>query len=102
MSQIVPITGGCFYEFSFFAHGEGGLVGVTASVTFITPPSTETVGLVITVRQGDMPNSDRDFGFYRGITIAAPVGATSAMIEFSVTTGDAQSMDLDDVSFALQ
>lgn len=102
LSQIVPINGGCFYELSFFAHGEGAQVGFTATVNFITPPSTETLGLQITVNQQDVPDSDREFEFYRGITTQAPANATLAIIEFTVNADGGQSLDLDDVSFSVQ
>lgn len=100
--QVVPVNEGCFYEFSFFAHGEGAQVGVIATVTFVVPPSTQTLGLQISVRQQDMPNSNRDFGYYRGHTIQAPAGAMTAIINFAVTANGEQSMDLDDISFTIQ
>ena len=95
LSQIVPVQGGCFYKLSFFAHGEGAQVGFTATVTFITGGT----GLEITVRRMDMPSGSREFGYYRGITILAPKGATEAEIKFVVTANGNQYMDLDDVSF---
>ena len=101
LSQIVPVNEGCFYELSFFGHGEGALVGVTATVTFITGTGS-TVGLTITVRQQDIPNSNRDFGYYRGITIQAPAGTEMAEIRFSVTANGNQHLVLDDVSFSVR
>jgi len=47
----------------------------------------------------DMPSGSREFGYYRGITILAPKGATEAEIKFVVTANGNQYMDLDDVSF---
>lgn len=102
LRQVVPVNAGCFYELSFFAHGEGAQVGLVATVNFITPPNTKTTGLTITVRQQDIPNSNRAFGYYRGFTIAVPAGATTAEILFTVTANGGQSLDLDDVSFAVQ
>ena len=98
LSQSVSVEGGCFYALSFFARGEGSQVGVTASVTFVTP-SGNVLGGSITVRQQDMTNSNREFGYYRLVTTAAPANAITALIEFRVTANGNQSMDLDDVSF---
>jgi len=100
LSQVVPVNGGCFYELSFFGHGEGALVGVTATVTFLSAAGS-TIGLQIIVNRGDMPNSSRDFGYYRAITTQAPAGATSARITFVVTSQGGQYLDLDDVSFSV-
>jgi len=101
LSQIVPIEGGCFYKLSFFGHGEGALVGVTATVTFISASGNET-GLEIVIRPGDLPNSSGDFAHYRGITTRAPENAESAEIKFAVTSAGGQYLDLDDVSFSVQ
>lgn len=101
LSQTIPITGGCYFETSFFARGEGAQVGFTATVTFITP-TQQIPGGTIMVRQQDMTNDNRDFAFYRLLTTAAPADATSARISFAVTASGSQSMDLDDVSFAIQ
>jgi len=99
LSQIVAVNAGCFYELSFFAHAEGDLVGVTATVTFLSAVGS-TVGLEIIVNQGNMPPAVRQFGFYRGITTAAPTGATAAEITFVETSAGGQYLDLDDVSFS--
>jgi len=99
LTQTIPIEGGCFYEFSFFGHGEGNLVGMTATVTFL-PPVTN--GLTITIRQGDLPNSTGDFSYYRGLTTQSPATATEAIIHFAVTSNGGQYLDLDDVSFSVQ
>lgn len=100
---ISTISPGCFYEFSFFAHGEGAQVAFTATINFITS-SGDVLGGSITVRQQDVPNSNRDFGYYRIITtIAAPNNAIGARIDFTVTAGQGQqSLDIDDVSFGTQ
>ena len=38
IEQKIPLeNGGCFYELSFFARGEGAQVGFIATVTFVTP-----------------------------------------------------------------
>lgn len=100
LSQNIAITGGCFYEFSFFAHGEGAQVAVTATVTFTNAQGLSVEGLRITVNAQDIPNSNRDFAYYRGITIQAPNNATNARITFSVTAEGSQSLDVDDVSFS--
>jgi hypothetical protein len=97
LSQIVPVHEGCFYELSFFAHGNGAQVGLTATVTFIAGG----LGLTISIRQQDLPNSARNFGFYKGITLLAPAGATMAEIKFAVTAAGNQFLNLDDVSFAV-
>jgi len=101
LSQIVPVNGGCFYELAFFGHGEGALVGVTATVTFISAEA-DTVGLRITVNPQDVPTGNRSFQFYRGITTAAPLDAEDAKISFSVTSTGGQYLDLDDVSFSVR
>jgi len=99
--DITGITAGCFYEFSFFARGEGAQVGFTATVTFLTLGGPVTDG-TITVRQQDLINSNRDFAYFRIITTAAPATVTSAVISFTVTAIGSQSMDLDDVSFGVE
>lgn len=98
---ITGITANCFYAFSFFARGEGAQVGLTATVNFLTP-SGDVLGGSVTVRQQDMTNDNRDFAYYRVITIAAPTGVTGARIDFLVSANGEQSMDLDDVSFGTQ
>ena len=101
LRQDVPITGGCYYDFSFFARGEGAQVGVDATVTFINDQGLSVTGLTIHVRDQDIPNDNREFAYYRGITTQAPSNATAARIQFVVTAGGGQSMDLDDVSFSV-
>jgi hypothetical protein len=102
LCQAVPIEGGCFYEFSFFAHGEGAQVGVTGTVTFVDANNNETLGLEIIVTRMNLPDSNRDFGYFRGFTTAAPANAVAALVCFSVNAQGNQSADIDDVSFALQ
>ncbi len=96
--RIEGVPGGCFYQLSFFARGEGAQVGLTARVTFVTPTQQITGG-TLTIRQQDMPNSNRDFGFYKINTSAAPANTTAVIITFVVDASGQQSMDLDDVSF---
>jgi hypothetical protein len=97
--QTVPVSGGCFYELTFFVHGEGAQVGFTATVTF-APAEGSGEGLKIVVRQQDLPNANREFGFFKGITVRAPAEASLAEIRFEVVANGNQYMDLDDVSFA--
>lgn len=102
LRQAADITGGCFYELSFFARGNGAKVQLKATVTFTNGQGLEEEVLVIFVREQDMPNDNREFAFYRGITTVAPAAATSARITFEVTAEGEQSMNLDDVSFIVQ
>jgi hypothetical protein len=98
LSQTVfGINPGCFYEFSFFAHGEGSAVAVTATVVYQTTTG-DVPGAAITVNMGDIPDGNREFGYYRAITSAAPANVISATIEFDVTATGGQSLDIDDVS----
>ena len=99
--QDIAVDAGCYHRFSFFARGEGSKVSVTAKVIYLNAQDQPTQGLLIQVRQQDMTNSNRDFAYYQGITIAAPAGTVKARIEFDVSTDGGQSMDLDDVSFSL-
>lgn len=101
IEQTIPITnGGCFYNFSFFARGEGSQVELTATVTFITPTGS-VLGAIITVNQQDIPNANREFSFYRIITSKAPTNATAVNVKFEVTGNGGQSLDLDDVSLSI-
>ena len=95
---ITNINPGCFYDFSFYARGEGDQVGLTATITFVTP-TTNIEGALITVRPQDIPDGDRGFTFYRAVTTAAPADVSSAIISFSVNANGGQSLDIDDVSF---
>ena len=76
-------------------------MGVDATVTFINDQGLNVTGLTIHVRDQDIPNDNREFAYYRGITTQAPSNATAARIQFVVTAGGGQSMDLDDVSFSV-
>lgn len=98
IKQTIPIIqGGCHYIFSFFAKGEGSQVGITATVTFETT-SGPLVGGTITVRQQDIPSSNRIFSYYQVITDEAPANITGITIEILVNAFGNQSLDLDDVS----
>ena len=101
LRQDVPITGGCYYEFSFFARVEGTQAEVDATVTFTNGQGLSVNGLTIHVRDQDIPNDNRGFAYYRGITTLAPSNATAAKIQFVVIAGGGQSLDLDDVSFSV-
>jgi len=96
---IMDINPGCFYEFSFFAHGEGSQVGITATVNFLAPGG-DVLGGMIVINQMDLSDSDRSFGYYRIITTEAPNDATGVRIDFAVDAEGGQSADIDDVSFS--
>lgn len=99
--QIVPVCGGCFYELSFFGHGEGAQVSVTATVTFYDEDFIAIEeGLRIFVRRQDIPTANRNFGYYRKITTKSPCEAFFARVNFSVTSEGMQYLNLDDVSFS--
>ena len=102
LTQEVNLTGGCYYVFSFFARGEGAQVKFKASVIFLNDMGTQVTGVTIETREQDVPNSNRDFGYYRDVTIAAPNDTTHALIKFEVTAEGNQSLDLDDVSLLVQ
>ena len=95
--KIDNIEEGCYYNLSFFAHGEGAQVGLTAKLVFETPGG-DVIGGTVTVRKQDLINSNRDFAYFKMITSAAPNGVTGVRIEFSVDATGGQSLDLDDVS----
>ena len=101
LSQNVAITGGCYYNLSFFARGEGAQVGFSATLTFTNNEGLNVNGLTITVRQQDLTNANREFGYYRGISIIAPANATNVTVRFAVDSVGLQSMDLDDVSLTV-
>ena len=107
LSQIVEnINPGCFYNFSFFAHAEGQNVGLIATVTFLDMDQNPilTNSLTISVRNQDLQNSNRSFGYYRAITPIAPIGAQFAEIKFVITsdTSGLKEVDIDDVSFSVE
>ena len=99
LTQNIAINGGCYYELSFFARGNGAQVQLEATVTFINNQGLNVKGLTIFVREQDMPNDNREFAYYRGITTIAPNNATNARIDFSVNTFGQESLNLDDISF---
>ena len=99
--QTIDIESGCHYKLSFFARGEGSQVGFTAKVIYLNAANQPTQALLIQVRQQDLTDSNRAFGYYQGIAITAPADAVKARIEFAVTASSGQSMDLDDVSFSV-
>ena len=100
LSQTVyGIKAGCHYEFSFFANQKTGNPGIVATVIFVTPGGT--TGATITVNAGQIPSAASNFGYYRVITSAAPLFATSAVIQLSVpATISSSSVYFDDVSFS--
>lgn len=101
IEQTIAIEEGCFYEFSFFARGEGAQVCIEASVTFVTPTQDIDAG-EINIRCQDLTNDNRDFAYFRILTIAAPANATAAIIRITVSANGNQSADIDDVSFSVQ
>ena len=100
LTQTINIDGNSFYNFSFFAHANNVTTSLIARVIFIAD-GVETTGLEINLAAGSIPNSDSQFGYYRGVTIESPSGATQARIEFVVGEGESQSVDIDDVSLTL-
>lgn len=101
IEQTIPVTsGGCFYQLSFFARGEGSQVGLTASITFQTPTGPVSGGN-ITIRQQDISSANRNFEFYQLITSQSPVNTTGITIKFLVNANGKQSLDLDDVSLTV-
>ncbi|MGN0135433.1 hypothetical protein [Anaerotignum sp.] len=101
LSQDISIEGGCFFELSFFARGNGAQVQLEACVTFSTDDSFTTDSSCILIRAQDIPTDNRNFAYYRFITAQAPANATNARIEFRVTANGEQSLNLDDVSFSV-
>lgn len=101
LTQDIAITGGCFYGLSFFARGEGAQVGLTATLTFYNDEDVATPGLTITVRQQDIPTDNRNYAYYRGVSVAVPSDAVTLRVQFRVTANGGQSLDLDDVSLVI-
>jgi len=102
LSQVVnTVRGGCFYEFSFFANAIGCNVALSATVTFLTPGG-ETQGALISLESRDIPNTGRNFGYYKVMTTAAPENTYAARITFVVSTSGCQSVVIDDVSLTVQ
>lgn len=101
LEQNIPITGGCYYDFSFFTRGEGSQVGVIATLRFTNNQGLNELGAEITIRQQDMPTGNREYGYFRRVSSQAPVNATNATIRFEVISTGGQSVDLDDVSLTI-
>lgn len=97
--QDVDIKVGCYYILSFFAHGEGQQIGLRATITFLDDQNNRLLTNQLIVREQDLINSNRSFGYFRLVSGAAPSGAVKARVAFYVVAGGGQSMDLDDVSF---
>ena len=97
--DVDDIQVGCYYVLSFFAHGEGQQVGLRATITFLDGQNNQLSTDQLIVREQDLVNSNRSFGYFRLVSEAAPSGAVKARITFYVVAGGGQSMDLDDVSF---
>ena len=97
--QDVDIKVGCYYILSFFAHGEGQQIGLRATITFLDDQNNQLLTNQLIVREQDLINSNRSFGYFRLVSGAAPSGAVKARVAFYVVAGGGQSMDLDDVSF---
>ena len=101
LTQDIALYGGCYYAFSFFARGNGAQVQLEATVTFLSEQALATNAATILIRMQDLPNDNREFGYYRTITTLAPENALAARISFTVTANSEQSMNLDDVSFSV-
>ena len=80
--QDIRITGGCYFDFSFFARGEGAQVAIEATVTFMNAQGDSQSGLTISIHSQNLTND------------------TMARVRFAVTADGGQSADLDDVSFS--
>jgi len=102
LSQVVPISADCFYQFSFSARTNVSAATLTATVTFITFEGEEILATEIFIRAGSLPTVESVFNYYRRITARAPAGAVEARIEFAGTTPGIpyQYVFLDDVSFS--
>ena len=94
------VSGGCYYELSFFARSEGANAGFTAKLLFVTASGT-TTGAEITVSRLDTPNSNRSFGYYRILSSAAPAGLTAITVEISADAEGNQNILIDDVSLSI-
>ncbi len=93
---ILDINPNCFYEFSFFARGEGAQVAFTATVNFLTPVG-DVLGAEVSVRNQDLPTDNRNFAYYKAYTTSAPADVIGVRIDFNISAEGMQSMDLDDV-----
>lgn len=90
----------CFYRLSFFARGEGSQVGLTVTIVFETTTGPVNGG-IISIRQQDIINANREFAFYQLITSKSPSNTTGITVKFLVNAFDEQSLDLDDVSLTV-
>lgn len=98
IQQTVAITRcNCFYMLSFFARGEESQVGLTDEIIFETSTG-QVSGGIITVRQQDIVNANRNFAYYQLISTASPCNTTGITVKFLVSAQGNQSLDLDDVS----
>ncbi len=102
LTQTVHVTGGCFYELSFFAKGACAGVQLEATVTFLDATDTAETALKILVRGQDLPNCCSCYAYYRGLTGKAPENAKQARITFKIEAEECASALLDDVSFAVK
>ncbi len=101
LSQSLSISGGCYYALSFFARGEGTQVALTATLTFTNSQGLSSEGLSIVVNAPNIPDDNREFAYYRGISTLAPENADALRIDFYVQAEGSQSLDLDDVSLSI-
>ena len=99
VSQTVAVTGGEYYELSFYNRNIGTSPAVTATVTFTDGIQSETALVILTVNQNTV-DGNAPFAYYRGITAQAPEWATDAAVSFVATAADGEYAILDDVSFS--
>ena len=85
--QDVDIKVGCYYVLSFFAHGEGQQIGLRATITFLDDQNNQLLTNQLIVREQDLINSNRSFGYFRLVSGAAPSGAVKARVAFYVVAG---------------
>ena len=102
LTQTVHVTGGCFYELSFFAKGACAGVQLEATVTFLDASDTAETALRILVREQELPNCCSCYAYYRGLTTKAPENAKQARITFKIEAEECSSALLDDISFAVK
>ncbi len=98
VQTIENIQEGRSYELSFFALAQGDDVVLEVSVDFEYPFSP---GAYIEIRNTDLPNEIRNFGYYRVITRPASAGATRAIIAFKPDARAGHTVNIDDVSFRI-
>ncbi len=95
---IQDVKSGCFYELSFFVHGEGSHVGFEVFVIFETDIG-DFLGGYLAVRKQDMVDNSRNFAYHKLITSITPNNIKQVRVQFVVSANEGQSMDLDDVTF---